>query len=452
MRVHGLIRAVAIIAVVSVIPLSAGAQQAPYRLTLFDAIEKALAANVNSRVARERAVQAQGTVLRRRAAALLPRVNGTSYANVQNRNLRAFGLSIPGIPGTVGPFSNYDVRISAQQNIFDLNNFHTYKASEKAAESEQMDGRDVDDDVVRAVASVYLGAESAAARSAAAESRVHDSITLLKLAQDKHDAGTATGVDVLRAQVQLANDRQSLLVARTQYRQMLLALARALGMDAGTALELSEELHFEALSPDSVEALENAAWRSRGDYQALARQREGLLEQQRANRARWFPRLSVSGNYGGIGRSVGGMTGTGMIQAQLDMTIFDRDRDGESLELSSQLRSIDDRIADLHRAVQQEVREALLNLESATEQVEVASQGEALARRELELAQDRFAQGTTNNVEVVTAQDELARAEENSILAVSTHVDAKFALARALGDTKKNIEAFAQAGKKGQTE
>jgi len=94
--------------------------------------------------------------------------------------------------------------------------------------------------------------------------------------------------------------------------------------------------------------------------------------------------------------------------------------------------------------VQQDVREALLNLESAAEQVDVASQGEALARRELELAQDRFAQGTTNNVEVVTAQDELARAEENSILAISAHVDSKFALARALGDTKKNIEAFTQ--------
>jgi outer membrane protein TolC len=58
------------------------------------------------------------------------------------------------------------------------------------------------------------------------------------------------------------------------------------------------------------------------------------------------------------------------------------------------------------------------------------------------LAQDRFQQGTANNVEVVTAQDELARAEENSILAVTSHADAKFALARAMGDTEKNIVRF----------
>jgi outer membrane protein TolC len=91
------------------------------------------------------------------------------------------------------------------------------------------------------------------------------------------------------------------------------------------------------------------------------------------------------------------------------------------------------------------VREALLNLESAAQQVEVAQQGQALAQRELEMAQDRFQQGAANNVEVVTAQAELARAEENTILAVSSHVDAKFALARALGNTQKKIAEFDDA-------
>jgi outer membrane protein TolC len=84
----------------------------------------------------------------------------------------------------------------------------------------------------------------------------------------------------------------------------------------------------------------------------------------------------------------------------------------------------------------------LLNLDSTNEQVAVAREGQELAQRELEMAQDRFQQGTANNVEVITAQDELARAEENYILAVSSHVDAKFALARAMGDTEKNILEF----------
>jgi outer membrane protein TolC len=89
------------------------------------------------------------------------------------------------------------------------------------------------------------------------------------------------------------------------------------------------------------------------------------------------------------------------------------------------VKRIDDQIADLRRGIDEDIREALLNLDSAAEQVTVAREGQDLAQRELEMAQDRFQAGTANNVEVVTAQDELARAEENYILAVSSHVDAK---------------------------
>ena len=164
-----------------------------------------------------------------------------------------------------------------------------------------------------------------------------------------------------------------------------------------------------------------------------------MVEQQRASHARFYPKLSINGNFGEIGRSIGGMQGTGLIQGQIDFTVFDRDRNGEEQELSSRLKRIDDQIADLRRGIEEDIREALLNLDSAAEQVTVAREGQDLAQRELELSQDRFQLGTANNVEVVTAQDELARAEENYILAVSSHVGAKFALARAMGDTEKNI-------------
>jgi outer membrane protein TolC len=174
----------------------------------------------------------------------------------------------------------------------------------------------------------------------------------------------------------------------------------------------------------------------------LLSQRQELVEQQSASRARFYPKLSVNGNFGGIGRSVGGMQATGLLQGQIDFTLFDHDRQGEAEQFASRLKRIDDQIADMRRGIDEDLREALLNLDSAAQQVAVAREGQDLAHRELELSQDRFQAGTANNVEVVTAQDELARAEENYILAVSSHVDAKFALARAMGDTEKNIAQF----------
>lgn len=416
-------------------------QQAQYRLTLQDAIQKALRANLSVLIAGTRVDEAEGARERSRAAALLPRVTAQTYANVQNRNLRAFGISVPGlpIPNVVGPFSNYDFRLYGQQNVLDLASYRSYKASKSSVDTGRLDERDARDLIVRTIAEVYLNAQSASARANAARSRVNDSTAQLKLATDKHDAGTATGVDVLRAQVQLANDKQSLLMAQNNLKQALLVLARNLGMDPGTPLELAEPLRYEQLAESNPETLLPSALATRADYLSLAAQRKSLVEQQSANRARYYPKISLNGNIGGIGRSIGGVQTTGLIQGEIDFIVFDRDREGEAEQLQSRINRIDDQIADMRRGVDQDLRQALLNLESANEQVEVARQGQELAERELKLTQDRFQAGTANNVEIVTAQDELARAEENYILAVSSHVDAKFALARALGDTEKNI-------------
>ena len=425
--------------------VTAAAQQpAPLRLTLQDAIQKALQANLSVLVADTKVEEAEGTRMRRLSAALLPRVNAQTYANYQNHDLQAQGLSFSGlpIPKMVGPLSNYDFRVYAQQNVVDLASYRGFKASERALDAGKMDYRDARDLIVRAIAALYLNAQSAEARVDAAQSRVTDSSTLYKLAKDKHDAGTATGVDVLRAHVQLDNDRQALLIADNQRKHSLLELARNLGMNPATPLELAEPLNYRVLNPLEVETLAPAALLARADYLSLDSQRAGLVEQQRASRARFYPKLSVNGNFGEIGRSIGSVQRTGLLQGQIDFTLFDRDRNGEAQELASRVKRIDDQIADLRRGIDEDIRDALLNLDSATEQVAVANEGQELARRELQLAQDRFQAGTANNVEVVTAQDELARAEENYILAVSSHADAKFALARALGDTETNIAKF----------
>jgi outer membrane protein TolC len=426
-------------------PASSPAQQAnTYKLTLQDAIHKALQANLNVLLAVSRVDESEGTRQRSMSAALLPRINAQTYANVQNRNLRAFGISVPGLPlpSVVGPFSNYDVRIYAQQNVLDLAAYRTFKASESAVEAGKLDERDARDLIVRVTAALYLNAQTAASRAEAAQSRVNDSNALLKLANDKHDAGTATGVDVLRAQVQLANEQQSSLVAQNDLKQAFLTLARNIGMSPGTNLELAEPLQYRALTQPQPDVLVSEALRVRADYLSLTKQRETLLEQQRANHARYFPKVSLNGNIGELGRSIGGMTTTGLIQGQVDFTVFDRDRSGEAMQIASRIKRVDAQIADLQRGVEQDIRQALLNLDSAAQQVNVSEQGQQLAHRELTLAQDRFQAGTANNVEVVTAQDELARADENYIMAVTRHVDAKCALARALGDTEKNMQQF----------
>jgi outer membrane protein TolC len=431
---------------VAALPCSAGAQSAaaepaPFRLTLKDAIERGLRANLKVLLAGSRVGEAEGTSERRRSL-LLPHAQFQIPAAYQTLSLAAQGISIPGLPPVVGPFSTYDFRLSANQALYDPQSYHNWKASKQQEGAARNDLQEARDEIIRQVAGLYLNAESATAQVVAAQSRVDTSESLLKLARDQHDAGIATGIDVVRAQVQFATDRQSLVEARNSAKQALLVLARNIGMRPGTPLELAEALQYRAAEPPSIDTALNGALAGRADYLSLLTQRKALEEQIKASHARYLPRLGVSANYGGIGGSADGFNGTGAIQGSLSVTLFDQDRQGERRELDSRIQGVDQQIADLRLGIEQDIRQALLNLESAADEVKVAQEALDLAQQELNLARDRFKDGLTNNIEVVNAQDSLARAQENSIVALTRHADAQAALALALGNTERIYEPY----------
>ena len=65
-----------------------------------------------------------------------------------------------------------------------------------------------------------------------------------------------------------------------------------------------------------------------------------------------------------------------------------------------------------------EVKTALDELTAARNAVDAANFGFQLAQEEVAQAQRRFEAGITTNVEVITAQDALARASDNQISAL----------------------------------
>jgi outer membrane protein TolC len=418
-----------------------GEQVTPQRLTLQEAITLALKKNLSVRVASAQVGELEGTRERRRAS-LLPHITGNALANRENIDLGAMGISFPTVPTVVGPFAHYDFRLSASQSLIDRHSYHNWKASEKQEEAAQLDYQDARDLVIRQAAGLYLDAQASAAEVAAAETRVTTSETLEKLARDQHAQGLATAVDEVRAQVQLARDQQNLLVARNTYQTSLLVLAHFLGLSPGAPLDLAEPLKFHHVeSADADQAL-HSALEARSDYAALFKQRESLVEQLKASRARYLPTLSVNGDYGAIGRGFDSIVETGQIQGTLTVTLFDRDRAGEKTEIQSRLNRLNAQIDDLNREIEQELRKALLDLESTENQVTVTEAALHLAERELSLAQDRFRNGVTDNIEVVTAQATLASSQDDRILALARHADAVMALARSLGGTEKIYQTY----------
>jgi len=410
-------------------------------LTLEQAISRGLEVNVNVLVAESKVAEAAGAK-ERQLSAYLPHARIETPFTYQSVNIRAQGIDFPNVPAVVGPFTTWDFRAYADQSILDLQAYHRIKASDRDHQASRADYQDVRCQVIRLVAGQYLDVQSLLAQEEAARTRVFTSETLEKLARDQHDHGLATGVDVLRAQVQLANDRQALLVADNAVKLALMTLARTLGLPPATPLQISEPLQFRSLDTPVIEDAVTAALMQRGDYRSLSLQRASLDEQIKAARARYYPKLVLTGNYGGSGLHLSELQPTGAIKIDLLFTIFDLDREGERKELDSRLTRIDAQLADQRLGIEQEVRGALLNLESAAQQVQVARAGLELAERELKMSEDRFRHGVTDNIEVVNAQDARARAQQNRILALTSHADAKIALARALGDTELTYRSF----------
>ena len=423
------------------LPATAPAGEA--RLSLREVVVLALKNNLSVRVAGTQVDETAGTS-ERKLSALLPHASSESYASLQNRNLRAFGFAFPGVPVplTVGPFSNYDFRVFADQTLVDRQAYHTWQASKRQQDASKLSYQDTRDLVIRQAAGDYLDAQAASAEVEAAKARVETSRALEKLARDQHSAGLATGVDVLRAQVQLQRDQQNLLVAQDSFQTSLLVLQRFLGLRPGAPLVLSDKLEFRSIPPPEAGQAVQAALEARADYRSLRAQREALMEQEKASRARYLPKLSVNGNYGPFGRTFGELPGVGLIQGTLSFTIFDRDRSGEAKELQSRAQRIDEQIADLERGIEQDVRKALLDLASAEQQVSVTQAGVDLAESELKLAEDRFRNGVTDNIEVITAQSSLESAQDDHITALARHADARMALARALGATEQSYENY----------
>jgi outer membrane protein TolC len=342
----------------------------------------------------------------------------------------------------VGPFAFYDSRFAVSQSVVDRQSYHQWKASESEEQAANLSYQDARDLVIRQTAGLYLDAQSSLAEMQAAQSRVTTSQALEQLAQDQHSQGLATGVDVVRAQVQLQRDRQSVLVDDDAYQTALLALERFLSLEPGTPIELAETLQFKPIEVPNLDQALAAALQARPDYRSLLSQRTSLVEEQKASHARYYPALSIGGDYGALGRNLATMPGIGEIQATLSITIFDRDRNGEQKELASRLARLNDQLQDLSRGINQEIRKAALDLESTEQEVRVTQAALDLAQQELTLAEDRFRNGVTDNIEVVTAQDALAAAQDDHITALAQHADAQAALARALGGTEQNYPKY----------
>jgi outer membrane protein len=410
------------------------APPAPLRLTLRDAVLMALKQNPQVQIANLNVAVTQENQIVARSA-LLPQVNLAVSEAVDRENLEALiGAKIAGFPQHSGPFWLFQGGPNGSMPLFDLTAWHRWRQSKENTTGANAQEQAVREQNVQLVVSQYLGSLRASADVSAAQSRVDLAKALFDQATDLQKNGVGTGIDTLRANVQYQNEQQRLIEARTAVETSLYGLSRLLNVDPHQPIELadlSEFYHTPAFSAD--ETMERA-FIERPEMQALASQiRSTELERKTAQDAR-APRLALNANWTEQGTSPGNAIPVYEVGVGLDVPLFTGGRIRAQVAIEDiELKKLDRQQTDLRNQIAQEVKTASAQLDSAKTEVDVANLGVDLAREEVTQARDRFQAGVANNIEVITAQDELARANDNQIVALYRYNQARADLAHATG-------------------
>jgi outer membrane protein TolC len=410
---------------------------APLRLTLHEAVSIALRQNPEVAIANLNLAESQES--RRIArAGLLPNASLRASEDVSRGSLAAvLGRDIPGFSTHYGPFWVIQAGPAVSAPLLDLTLWERWRASKETVSASTAQQTTAREQNAQLVVSEYLAGLRAEAAVSAAKSRVELAKALLDLAGDQQKNGVGIAIDTLRANVQYQNELQRYSEAETQRKVVLYGLARLLNVDPRQPLEVADAASFFETMPFSSPQTISEAYAQRPEMKAVEAHIRSAEFTKRAARGERLPRLAVNGSW-----SVEGLTPSTMIPAYqfgaaLEVPLFTGGRiQAETATADLEIRKLEQAHRDLRNQIAQEVKTALAQLESARVQVDAANLGVSLAREEVTQARDRFRAGVTNNIEVITGQDELARANDNQIAALYSYNQARADLARAMGQVE----------------
>jgi outer membrane protein TolC len=405
----------------------------PIDLSLDDAIQRGLKNNLGVILSATETASARGQRMSQ-LQSLLPSVDGSFKDTVSQVDLPAEGLRFPGFPTIIGPFGYQDLRGTLNWSLVNVNSLRNYMAARHNFQAAQLSAEDAQDMVVLTVGNAYLLVIADETLVSSVEAQVATSKVSLDQAVANHQAGTAPLLDELRARVDYQSLQQQLIVAKNSLEKDKLALARTIGLPLAQSFNLTDKAPYQAFDELDVEATIRQAHANRKDLAAMVEQVKAAEQQRKAATADRFPTLSFSGDYGDIGVNLGHSHGTGDATGTVSAPLFaEFALRGEAETAQSQLDTDKAQLSDKNAQVDADIRDALLDIASAQKLVEVARSSVDLANEALKEAQQRYANGVSDNLAVSQAEQSVAQADSQYVTSLYQHNLAKLSLARALG-------------------
>jgi outer membrane protein TolC len=403
-------------------------------LSLDDAIQRGLQSNLGVILSGTNTAGARAARLSQ-LQSLLPGIDFTAKEAAQQTDLPAEGLRIPGFPKIIGPFGYTDVRASLTWSLIDVQSLRNYLAARHNFAAAQLSAEDARDMVVLTVGNAYLLVLADQTNVSSVQAQVDTAKVSLNQAVDNHQAGTAPLLDELRARVDYQSLEQQLIAAQNSLDKDKLALARTIGLPLAQNFNLTDVAPYAPFDQLDADALIQQAKANRKDLAALVEQTAAAVDQRKAATAARFPTVETDADYGDIGTTLAHSHGTVDATASLSVPVFKEFAlRGQAEQAQAELDTSKAQLSDKSAQVESDVRDALLDIASAQKQVEVARSSMDLAGEALKEAQERYANGVSDNLAVSQAQQSVAQADSQYVVSLYRDNVAKLSLARALGD------------------
>ena len=402
------------------------------RLSLKEALEAALNKNPNVRLYKERIEAARGAS-RTQLGALLPNLAGSSKFTNQTFFLGTIG----GAPVRTQPFDIADARGTLSQSLFSWSLIERWRASRAALAVSEGEADTTKNDTMATVALQYMEVlrnyETADARTANVELYKE----LVAFIKNRQSGGMATGLDTARLETQLENERQRLELAKSDVERTKLILINALGIDFDVKLVLTDELKAPEEPVPTQEYAMDVALTNRPEIKAQEQRVQVSTLTLSSIKGERLPSLQAQGDYGLIGNQINNSTSTYNVGVTLSIPLFDGgQREGRIGESRSHLLQEEIKMNLVTRQITMELREALVTLTSAKEQLRIAKDGLKAAVTEVQLARERFRLLSSNSLELSNALFSLVRARDNLIDGLFRANASRVNLARATGQVE----------------
>jgi outer membrane protein len=366
-------------------------------------------------------------------SALLPQAHIEGHGSINQYNFQ----SIERAPkrSAAGPFQVIEAGPAFSQTILDFPLIRGYQIGREGTRQARADEQTTRETVVNLVVDQYLLILRALATRDAARVRVALAQRLYEQATELQKTGIGLNIDTVRANVELQNERQNLIDAETLTHTTNYGLAELLDLPRDQNLEVTDRLDFYDLPVLDKEVLLNQALTSRPEIRSLNSQKRIAELTTDSARDQRLPQLDFSGFWLYQGSRFNNGIPAYTYALSLQFPLF---TGGRIRAETARAKLEEQRVAELRRQLEaqivDQVKSALDQLTAARNSVEVANLGYELAQQEVAQAQRRFQAGVTTNVEVITAQDALARASDNQIAALFQFNLSRASLAHATGE------------------